>query len=253
MSVQSQVHFVLSCQLPSGAFLLGKHDHRIIPYFTHMALLSLLDAGEYEPVRRYLDWYLAHRGADGYVNDYIWRNGSEVDTGKADSEDSYHSTFFTLVLAYQAAVNDFYWARENCSQLQSILTGLIALQQRNGLTWAKRSYKVAYLMDNCETYLGLCAAEALFTQIGDMTTASTARERARWCAEGIMRMYDERKQAFAVYDKRWPNWNKWYPDATSQAFPVLAGLAMAQESKSRQLYERFTYHFPRFDQFDTGD
>lgn len=253
MSVQSQLDYILSCQLPSGTFRLGAFDNRINPYFTNLALLPLLEYGEHEAIKQQLDWYLTHQNDDGYANDFIWQDGEEVDTRKADSEDSYPASFFLLSLAYVAASDDIEWAVENKDALVSVLDGLLALQQNDGLTWAKRSWKVKYLMDNCEVYQGLYAAEELFSLIGEESGAARAQEGAERCVQGIVNLYDDRQHAFAVYEQHLPNWNIWYPDATSQAFPILSGFLSPETSIADLLYQRLIEHFPRFERFETGD
>lgn len=253
MTIHSQLAYILSCQLPTGTFRLGALDNRINPYFTNLALLPLLEFGFHAPVKAQLDWYLSHRNEDGYVNDYIWKDGQEVDTGKADSEDSYPATFFLLALAYVAATEDTDWALAHQSELVSILDGIIALQQKDGLTWAKRSWKVKYLMDNCEVYQGLCAAWQLLGLIGESEGATLAQDAAQRCADGIGSMLSYRKQAYAVYDRHLPNWSKWYPDATSQAFPILSGLLGPDTEVAQSMYQSLVNHFPRFQWFETGD
>ncbi|MGO0061557.1 hypothetical protein ACTID9_16300 [Brevibacillus fluminis] len=253
MTIESQIAYILSCQLPTGTFRLGSLDARINPYFTNLALLSLVESGECDCARQQLDWYLGHLHADSYVNDYVWQDGKEIDTGKADSEDSYPATFFLLALAYVDATGDFAWAYESREKLYRILAGLLALQQKDGLTWAKRSWKVKYLMDNCEVVQGLYAAEKLFGAIGEHRGALQARQAAERCADGIDSMYSEKKAAYAVYDRHFPNWRKWYPDATSQAFPVLSGMLDAGSDIALSLYRRLIEHFPRFEWFETGD
>ncbi|MET3288690.1 UNVERIFIED_CONTAM: hypothetical protein ABID98_001260 [Brevibacillus sp. OAP136] len=253
MTIESQIDYILSCQLPTGTFRLGSLDARINPYFTNLALLPLVELGECDCAKQQLDWYVGHLNADSYVNDYVWQNGKEVDTGKADSEDSYPATFFLLALAYVDATDDFEWAYETREKLYRILDGLIALQQQDGLTWAKRSWKVKYLMDNCEVVQGLYAAEKLFEAIDENRGALQARQAAERCAVGINSMYSEKKDAYAVYDRHFPNWRKWYPDATSQAFPVLSGMLDPDSDIALSLYQRLIEHFPRFEWFETGD
>lgn len=253
MMIRDQIDYILSCQLPTGTFRLGSLDARINPYFTNLALLPLVEHGACDRVKRQLDWYLTHLNPDSYVNDYVWRDGQEIDTGKADSEDSYPATFFLLALAYVAATEDLAWALGCGDKLVAILDGLLALQQKDGLTWAKRTWKVNYLMDNCEVVQGLYAAEKLLGLIGEKAGAARAKQGAERCARGIDAMYDEKKAAYAVYDRHLPNWRKWYPDATSQAFPILSGMLAADSSAAISMYRRVVEHFPRFDWFETGD
>ncbi|MGG1661254.1 hypothetical protein [Brevibacillus sp. NRS-1366] len=91
-----QKAFLLSCWLPSGTFRLAPKRDQINPYFTNLALVTLVRLKTWEPVQSHLDWYLQHLNQQGYINDYRLEGEVEVDTGSADSEDSYHSTCFNL-------------------------------------------------------------------------------------------------------------------------------------------------------------
>jgi hypothetical protein len=251
--IERQKCYLLQCQLPSGTFRISPHSPTINPYFTNLALLALVPLGELSAVKRHLDWYLSHVSADGFVNDYLLKGGQEIDTGKADSEDSYHATFFTLLAAYLKESGDIQWFMKNRDVLRRLLSALLSLQQPDGLTWAKRRWKVKYLMDNCEGYKGLADAAFLFGEIGEKEAAQLARDRALACRSGIAATYDPVRKSFAVYDRYYPRWAKWYPDATSQAFPVLYGIIPPQCGEAIQLYDQMTASFPRFDTFHTGD
>ncbi|NGQ96329.1 hypothetical protein G3578_14280 [Brevibacillus sp. SYP-B805] len=253
LMIERQKKYLLQCQLPSGTFRMSPHSPSINPYFTNLALLALVSCGELSAVKNHLDWYLAHVSADGFVNDYRLEDGKEIDTGKADSEDSYHATYFTLLAAYLTESGDIPWCIRNRDVLRTLLSALLSLQQPDGLTWAKRRWKVKYLMDNCEAYKGLADAAFLFGEIGEKEAARLAHEGALACRRGIAATYDPKRKTFAVYDRYYPRWTKWYPDATSQAFPVLYGIIPPQSGEAIQLYDQLTASFPCFDTFRTGD
>jgi hypothetical protein len=251
--LERQKHYLLRCQLPSGTFRLAPESNVINPYFTNLALVSLARLGECAAVERHVDWYLAHLSERGFVNDFRLDGETETDTGKADSEDSYHATLFSL-LAKTIQGNkrtDLVAARRD--KLLTMLRALLHLQQSDGLTWAKQSHKVKYLMDNCEVLEGLENAAFLFALVGDRETAILAKERADRCRAGLARMYDSSKRCFAVYDRVYPSWTKWYPDATSQAFPLLYRLVPADSAIAVHLFRQITSHFPHFATFQTGD
>jgi hypothetical protein len=251
--IDAQKTYLLRCRLPSGTFRLSPDSSVINPYFTNLALLTLVQLGEHEAVKHHLTWYLGHVAPDGTIHDYRLAGSREIDTGKADSEDSYHATFFSLLAAFVKASGQTDWLVSRGSQLRILLDALLRLQQNDGRTWAKRTWKVKYLMDNCEVYQGLTDAAFLFREMGDHESAELARKRAADCLNGIEATYDPARSSFAVMDREYPRWSKWYPDATSQAFPALYGIIPAASATAKLLYQQFTSHFPHFDTFRTGD
>jgi hypothetical protein len=248
-----QKAFMLRCQLPSGTFRLAPHSDVINPYFTNIALAALVELGEADAVMGHLVWYLNHVTPRGYVNDFRLRGEEECDTGKADSEDSYHATFFSLLRAWIERTDNPNWPAGVHDKLADMLRALLRLQQPDGLTWAKESWRVKYVMDNCEVAQGLADAGWIFAGLGDGERAKLALEKAEQCRQGILSTYSVKKQCFAVYDRVLPNWGKWYPDATSQAFPVLYGIIPAAGPIASHLYGCLTEHFPYYDRFKTGD
>lgn len=249
--VESQRKYLLDCQLPSGTFRLGPQRAHINPYFTNLALIPLVMLGELESVKSHVTWYLQHLNEHGYVNDYRLDEGKEVDTGTADSEDSYHATLFSLLAEAVRHTEEIEWIAEWKSRLSTVFRALVRLQQKDGLTWAKDSYRVKYLMDNCEVLQGLEDAAFLFDALGDEGISREAQQRADACREGIASMYSQWRGTYAVYDRTYPGWRKWYPDVTSQAFPIVYGLASSEVST--HLYDNIKKAFPHFDAFQTGD
>lgn len=249
--VDNQKAYLLSCQLPSGTFRLGpKRDH-INPYFTNLALVSLVRMEEWEPVLSHVDWYLHHSNQHGYVNDYRLEGNREVDTGTADSEDSYNATLFSLIAEMLKVTGETSWLASRQAELAYLFQGIARLQQKDGLTWAKQTYRVKYLMDNCEVAKGLEDASYLFTLLGSDGNAQEATRRANACKAGIQSMYSRLRKSYAMYDRSYPGWRKWYPDVTSQAFPIVYWLSGPIEAS--QIYEQIISSFPHFDTFRTGD
>ncbi|MDN4092285.1 hypothetical protein QYF48_05540 [Brevibacillus agri] len=106
-------------------------------------------------------------------------------------------------------------------------------------------------MDNCEVAKGLDDAHYLFASLGNALLAQEASVRAAACKAGIAGMYSRLRRSYAMYDRSHPGWRKWYPDVTSQAFPIVYSLC--EPTVPSMLYERITKAFPRFDAFVTGD
>ena len=251
--ISNQHAYLLQCQLPSGTFRLSPASDLINPYFTNVGLLALVELGDCEPVKKHLNWYLQHLSSEGYVNDYRLIHNTETDSRSADSEDSYHATFFSLILAYIRQSEDTMWLHSIRDSLIRVYYALVDLQRKDGLTWAKRSYKVKYLMDNCEVYQGLVDAAAIFTILGEIDIAKQAQVRAFACMIGIQGLYRPSSQTYAIYDSTYPVWSKWYLDATSQFFPIVYQIITPDSVQAGYLYRKLTTHYPRFDEFETGD
>jgi len=249
--IVQQRRFLVECQLPSGTFRLGPDRDQINPYFTNLALIALVRLGELQMVQQHVQWYLHRRTASGYVHDFRLMNGREVDTGTADSEDSYHATLFTLLAESVRVTEETDWIASCLDDLIDVFDALIRLQQKDGLTWAKHSYRVKYLMDNCEVWRGLEDASFLFQRLGAGEKSVEAKRRAAACQSGIAAMYCTLRGTYAMYDRTFPGWRKWYPDVTSQAFPIVYELAPA-DTRIR-LYNGITGAFPHFHTFQTGD
>lgn len=251
--IREQQSYLLQCQLPSGTFRLSPASDLINPYFTNLGLLALAETDQMDPVKQHLLWYINQLSSDGYVNDYRIVQNIETNTHSADSEDSYHATFFSLLYVYIKKSKDIEWLNTIRDSLLRIYYALVALQRRDGLTWAKRNYKVKYLMDNCEVYQGLADASAIFAILGEMEIAKQAQDRAHACRMGIQGLYRPSSKTFAIYNSTYPNWSKWYPDATSQVFPIVYQLLDSNSLQAGYLYQQLLENFPRFDEFETGD
>ena len=104
--IEHEKTFLLSCWLPSGTFRLSPMREQINPYFTNLALLALIPLNEWEPIQSHIEWYFRHLNHDGFVNDYHLEGQAEIDTGTADSEDSYHATLFSLVSEWIRATDE---------------------------------------------------------------------------------------------------------------------------------------------------
>lgn len=238
-----------------GAILYG--SSQINPYYSNLAAIGLThDPASYGTVQRWMQWYLNHLnwpdkwGLYGTVYDYDYNNGSEVSHVNADSTDSYAATFLSLAWAYYqtgdpSAQN---YIKTLGYQLDVIGGVLVQTQQSDGLTWAKPDYQIKYLMDNCEAYRGLRDLASLFQNgLGDSTKAAYYNAVADHMLQGIQTMWTG--NSWAVYKDgigRFiaPNMGTWYPDATSQVFPVLENVISASDSRSQTVYNNLNAAWP---------
>jgi hypothetical protein len=254
-------------QLADGAILYGTNE--IQPYYANIAATGLaVERSQLPHVRAWMNWYVVHLnhrdrwGLSGTIYDYRYARGVETSLRKADSVDSYAATFFNLARALydtgdplsQAYVVSIRPALENMAAMLPRVT------QRDGMTIALPTYPVAYLMDNCEVYRGLSDLASLERRAFRNRRASDAYDaEARAAADGIATLWSSTN---ATYDssKQEPHgpwmsstWTTWYPDATAQLFPELAGVIPAASPRAQALWSSFGAAWPRWDRLVNGD
>ncbi|MCC3376576.1 hypothetical protein [Cohnella sp. REN36] len=243
--------------------------YKVVPYFTHFGLLGLLEKPENsQTVRNYMDWYFAHlnRSATsttpaGSVYDYVVETDkiTETPTGDFDSTDSYASTFLDVVRKYVEVTGDAAYAQQHKSDILLIADAMLSTQQADGLTWAKPSYPVKYLMDNTEVYLGLEAIEWLSGNVfGDEAAVASYRQRKEDVYDAIQGLWSDTRQTYAYAKMNdgsllYPDWNSFYADATSQLFPIWTGILAPDSERALHLYNTFNEHHPGWPQLNKGD
>jgi hypothetical protein len=232
----------------------------INPYYSNLAAIGMTkDATRMPQVVAWMHWYIDHLnwpdkwGLYGTTYDYKIINGIEVATQNADSTDSYAATFLTL--AWNAWKSGDATARSYILGLSSQLEGIggviLNTQQSDGLTWAKPDYKIKYLMDNCEAYRGLRDLASLYQNaFNDATRAAHFNAAADSMLKGILGMWLNGK--WAVYKNYYgnliaPHLGTWYPDASSQIFPVLTGVVSSSDLRAQQSYAAFNAAWPAWD------
>ena len=253
-----------------GALVLGAgpafyHDGRayrhVVPYFSNLALTAVLDAAPspraHRMAERWVAWWLAHPGPRGVpVEHWVAGDGAEtacparLDAAPAvdrcdavDATDSAAATFLDLVRAYHASGGApgplAAWRGEVRAQGRVLL----ALQDADGLTWARDDYRVKYLMDNAETVRGLRALAALEREAyRDPARARRADAAADRAAAGVASMRDPATGLYAwarhpggAQDA--PDMGRWYADAVAQVWPLLFDAAPGRDAVAG--YRRF--------------
>lgn len=238
-----------------GAILYG--SSKITPYYSNIAAIGLThDPASYGTVQRWMQWYVNHLnwpdkwGLYGTMYNYDYNNGAEVSHVNADSTDSYAATFLSLAWAfYQTGDPSAQGYIKTLGYQLDVIGGVIVqTQQSDGLTWAKPDYQIKYLMDNCEAYRGLRDLAAVFQNaFGDSTKAAYYNAVADKMLQGIQGMW--MGNSWAVYKDGIggfiaPNMGTWYPDASSQVFPVLEGVIAPSDSRSQQVYNNLNAAWP---------
>ena len=253
-------------QLPNGAFAFRAAENgevSVNPYFAAFSAIALTaydnspEAGE--RVRRYIGWHFAHlntaqadpNGLAGTIFDYrATVCGGEVTaeepTGNYDSTDSYAALFLVLLRDYAARYGDDALLTEHAEQIKQVV-GVIFASMERGYSYAKPDYRMMYLMDNCEVYGGLCAAEELCGAVGDaalqkrVAAAKKTYERrflTDWYRDGHFRwaMAPDEKGRFQEEEF---SWDRFYPDAAAQLYPVIWGLVSPRSLPARRVYASF--------------
>lgn len=256
--IDAEEQWLAGQQLPSGAIPMNRSSERMVPYFTNLGLMGLVDNPAYaETVRSWMMWYVDHlndpdvHGLRGTVYDYQMRYGQERATADYDSSDSYAATFLSLVRAYYDTTGDGDFVRGLEIQLRLVAQAIYGtVDPTDGLTYAKPNYRIKYLMDNAEVYLGLLDwAYLLENVLDDPVEASTTREQAEATRNSTLAMWqsdifsyakDERGSLFGT------SWGKWYPDATAQLFPIWSGVLDPADPQARQLWDRFNKEHPEW-------
>ena len=251
----------------------GKY-YLVQPYNASIAALALLkDQTKLDQVKRYIQWYFNHMnwpdtsGMNGTVYDYwIDDQGREkfvIDqkTGKPgyDSVDSYSATFLMLVNAFYDAggENEKAFILENKYKIDVIGNTIIDLMDKNdNLTWAKPGYPVKYLMDNSESYQGLSDLADLFYKLNDVKGSTWYRVYADKNKSAINNEHGLADGSW-YYPVKFSNgtWgykilfpieavrNHWYPDVSSQFYPILYNVISPTDSKAVRIYQTLSKNY----------
>lgn len=224
----------------------------IVPYYLDiMAIHSLRQRRHLEEVRNFIDWTFDHLndtdrwGLSGTVFDYvICHDGTEISTLQYDSADGYAGQFLMLIEEYYRRSKDVDRVRRHKEELFAIARVIIELQdEEDGLSIAMVGYPVKYLMDNSEACGGLSAFLKLADELDWKNTGPIAEARDAMKNGILKHLYNSRERIFywAIEDEKQQGsrWNKYYPDALAQIFPILYGVIDADSELARHLWKRF--------------
>ena len=235
-NVAADADWIMTARLSDGAIANYVDRQAVWPYLSNFAAMGLAKATTVTGNASYvgaawswLSWYQAHMNPQGFVTDYTLQNGVLTSTGDMDSTDAYAGTFLL-------AVREAYRANANKTQLTALAAGVSnavraieATQDTDGLTWAKPSWHVKYLMDQGESYAGLLAAVDIANVLRNSTLANQAMADALKMKNGVATLWNA---ANAGYD--WAkhdtgattpaDWSVLYSDSLQEAWAVAFGL-----------------------------
>ncbi len=234
--------------------------YRINPYNSNLGVLGLLRSHALDSLaiaEHWIAWYLRHltpeSAPDGVPFDHFYLADGTGETVCVkpgdprlcrynDATDSAAATFFLVLESYTEAggKTPFLKTAENKGKLEHLAETLLALQDSDGLFWAKRDYRVKYLEDNSEVYAGLKALshleERLFQHGERAKTHASAAERVQKAIEA--ELYDPSTQAYRVAKFEHKTYtrtdlNVWFPDMQAQLWPLLFGVVPPSASRSQ--------------------
>ena len=243
----------------------GDQDHAVTEIDNHnwsaflaaYAAVGLSDATRMTRDPRYaeaawrsLEWYTSVMNANGYVTDYRIDNGNLVSTGSADSTDAYAGMFLVALDAAYRAAPGVARLRAVAPKVHAAVNAVRSTQRADGLTGAKPSYMVAYLMNQAEAYAGLVAATRLAFTVGDPSLARDARNAATRIQIGVEQLWNPTTGAYDWASHpdgahQPTNWSQLYPDAVSQVWAVRFGVARSDHARAVLL--RFLQTHPHAD------
>ncbi len=236
--VANSLDIVRGCQLPNGAFNMvddGKQPGSpvwIPPYFANYGALALAvnaeknrNAGDLKRVEVWLNWCVKNQDSQGFFYDQHGTIAKHDASKKfVDAWDSSAAMFLVVVERYQRAGGKVTPGME--SACKKALACIEQVTIKGGLTIAKPTYPVMYLMDNIETRAGLNAASAIFTKLKDAKTAKAAAEQATAITALLTKYHDAAKGEFAwakhpsgVYER---GMEKLYPNGLAQLFGIMS-------------------------------
>ena len=238
--LRADADWILASQLPDGAIANYSDKQAVWPYLSHFAALGLVRATEVTGDQKYLDaawkwlaWYQAHMDAQGFVTDYALSNGVMTSTGFMDSTDSYAGMFLMAIrAAYAARAGQLSKLQTLAPGIEAAVRAIEATQDADGLTWAKPTWKVKYLMDQAEAYAGLVAGGDVAAVLGNATLATRARNDAARMKTGVAELWNTLALSYdwAEHESGARIANQWpvlYSDSLQQAWAVAFGLVDA--------------------------
>jgi len=258
--VKEESQYIASLQLPDGAipnnYVIKGVGSQEIPYFSLLSVLGYIESkSNASVVTKFFDWYINHinttpdiDGLVGTIYDYFYTTEGYGEYNSTcsyhyDSVDSYAALFLVAMKKYVQVYNDYSYPRLHNESIILVSSVLINETVMNdGLTYAKPSYKIKYLMDNCEVYQGLLAASWLFSYVlGDHGKSIYFSQLANIVSSKIETlMYDTSKSLYKYYTGATSiNLSVFYPEATAQLFPISLDLISNTSSRAGHLFVQF--------------
>lgn len=226
---------ILQRQREDGAILMApvaQTPNSLIPYFANLAAIGLAAAyphtrnrAHLQAVEKWLRWYAAHMNPDGTMDDYRLQDGKLQPTGDCDSTDSYAATFLEALHRTVQVSRERQLLTAHYPAAMKAVKGIRLTLQEDGLTWAKPSHRVKYLMDNVEVYRGWQSAAWLaqaMTRTSDAGTFKKSAERTLRAIEDSLFSESRGCYAWAMHENGVleTRLERWYPDVMAQLMAI---------------------------------
>lgn len=274
---QQEKDWVLSQQLDNGAIcnrVSSKGTVSINPYFACMSMINVLNTNvsesDIEKVNKYINWHFEHlndeedyNGLIGTIYDYHAKvDGNHVldeeNLESYDSTDSYAALFLVLLKDYAKKSGDIDLLKEHREDIELVTNAMFSTYE-NGFTLSKPDYRLYYLMDNVEVYLGIKAVlwmyEEAWQDYDDLyLNLQSVKQYYNNNFEKIW-WSDKHYTPYIGEDMRINNdfsWDIFYPDATSQVSVILYEFGNKEYHKN--LYESFcdSWNWQDLDFYNNG-
>ncbi|MCS6951018.1 MAG: hypothetical protein NZ520_11215 [bacterium] len=248
---------ILQRQREDGALLMAPADqlvNSIIPYFANLAVIGLTVAYPHtrnglhvRAAQRWLRWYATHLNADGTIYDYRVRSGATQPTGDYDSTDSYAATFLEALQRTAQVGGSRQWLVSLYPAARKAAGAIRLTLQPDGLTWAKPSYRVKYLMDNVEVFRGWQSAQWIARTMRRKREAEEFQKLAGHTLQAIeaqLFLQEEGYYAWALHEDgaRETRLSEWYPDIMAQ---LMAIAWLPASARRKTLFARLHQQFRR--------
>jgi hypothetical protein len=202
---------------------------------------------------RWLSWYMRHQDRNGFVQNYQVQSGREINTGFEDSTDATAGVFLEAALAAYLVKPTVYASRLATLHpaIRKAVAAIEATVDADGLSWAKPTLHVKYLMDNTEAWGGLLAAVRLATFLGDGALATRAGRDAERERVGIESLWNPKTNTYnwAKHENghvETTNWSIFYPDSVEETW--VAAYGEADPARAAAIMATFASAHPNWDQ-----
>jgi len=188
-AVDQMLAIVRGAQLPDGGIVQVNHGAApsspvwVAPYFANHCALALLanyerfwNALDLWRVRNWLLWLSSRQHPVGYWFDQVGTRARYASNGFVDAWDSSAAMYLAVVGKYQALGGPVHPAMVRSAE--RALACIRLTTDVDGLTWAKPTYRVKFLLDQIEVHAGLRAAATFFRQRRDMARSNLAALQA---------------------------------------------------------------------------
>jgi hypothetical protein len=172
-------------------------------------------------VYEYLQWHVNHLEEDGTLCDYTGTYPNYTSTGDCDSTDAYAAQFIETAYMYYDVTEDSNFLDWVWPYVIQVAGAMDLTLQSDGLTWAKPSYHVKYLMDNSDVYIAYKVAGVIAALKSDSARQAEWSTKAANCLAGIETMYlgdlaGRYASAKFENDDLYTSWTNVYPDGDAQ-------------------------------------